>query len=255
MRFDFTNKTVLVTGGARGIGAATSTLFARTGAHVMIDYIPIERDIEGLKEVEDSLCAMNASYATFAGDITSPEEMEELCKVTVDKFGSLDILVNSAGLTTSVNIEKLSCDLWRRGIEVNLSGAYYITHFAAQYMISQKAGRIIYIGSAGSITGGGGSAFYSSSKAGINGLVRALSKELAPIGITVNAVLPALIDTDLLRDKEPDPEKRKDYIKRIPVGRFGEPEDVAYTVLFLASEYAGFITGQNIIVDGGATFK
>ena len=86
-------------------------------------------------------------------------------------------------------------------------------------------------------------------------MVRALSKELAPLGITVNAVLPALIETDLLRDKEPDSERRKEYIKRIPVGRFGTPEDVAYTVLFLASEYAGFITGQNIIVDGGATYK
>jgi NAD(P)-dependent dehydrogenase (short-subunit alcohol dehydrogenase family) len=122
-------------------------------------------------------------------------------------------------------------------------------------MISQKAGRIICIGSAGSITGGGGSAFYSASKAGINGLVRALSKELAPGGITVNAILPALIETDLLRDREPDPAKRREYIKRIPVGRFGLPEDVAYAVLFLASEYAGYITGQNIIVDGGATYS
>ena len=122
-------------------------------------------------------------------------------------------------------------------------------------MIAQKAGRIICIGSAGSITGGGGSAFYSSSKAGINGLVRALSKELAPRGITVNAVLPALIETDLLRDREPDPAKRREYIKRIPVGRLGLPEDVAYAVLFLASEYAGYITGQNIIVDGGATYS
>jgi NAD(P)-dependent dehydrogenase (short-subunit alcohol dehydrogenase family) len=122
-------------------------------------------------------------------------------------------------------------------------------------MISRGEGRIIYIGSAGSITGGGGSAAYSAAKAGINGLVRALSKELAPQGITVNAVLPALIETDLLRDKEPDLQKRKKYIDRIPVGRFGTPEDVAYTVMFLASEYAGFITGQNIIVDGGATFK
>jgi len=255
MRFDFSGKTVIVTGGARGIGAAISTLFARTGANVMIDYIPVKRDIEGLKKIEDLLHEINASYATYSGDITSPENMEKLCKETVDKFGRLDILVNSAGFTTPANIENLSCDMWRKGIEINLSGAYYITHFAAKYMLAQKAGRIICIGSAGSITGGGGSAFYSSSKAGINGLVRALSKELAPRGITVNAVLPALIETDLLRDREPDPEKRKEYIKRIPVGRFGEPEDVAHLVLFLASEYAGYITGQNIIVDGGSTYK
>ncbi len=255
MRLDFKGKTVIVTGGARGIGAAISTLFAENGASVMIDYIPVKRDIEGLKKLEDSLRGMKASYATYAGDITSPENMEKLCKDTVDTFGGLDILVNCAGFTTPATIEKLSCDLWRKGIEINLSGAYYITHFAAKYMIAQKMGRIICIGSAGSITGGGGSAFYSSSKAGINGLVRALSKELAPRGITVNAVLPALIDTDLLRDREPDPAKRNEYIKRIPVGRFGLPQDVAYIVLFLASEFAGYITGQNIIVDGGATYK
>ena len=255
MRFDFKDKTVIVTGGARGIGAAISTLFAKNGANVMIDYIPIKRDIEGLKIIEKSLRKIKGSYATYEGDITSPENMEKLCKDTVDKFGSLDVLVNCAGFTTPANIEELSCDLWRKGVEINLSGAYYITHFAAKYMLSQKTGRIICIGSAGSITGGGGSAFYSSSKAGINGLVRALSKELAPRGITVNAVLPALIETDLLRDREPDSAKRNEYIKRIPVGRFGLPEDVAYLVLFLASEYAGYITGQNIIIDGGATYK
>ena len=255
MNFDFKGKTAVVTGGSRGIGAAISVLFAASGANVMIDYLPVEKDIEGLKQVEEEIRRRGGSYESFAGDITSPEAMDELCTRTVEHFGSLDILVNSAGFTKPAKMPELPVDLWRSGIEVNLSGAFYVTQSACKYMISQKAGRIIYIGSAGSITGGGGSAFYSAAKAGINGLVRALSKELAPLGITVNAVLPALIETDLLRDKEPDPERRKEYIKRIPVGRFGTPEDVAYTALFLASEYAGFITGQNIIVDGGATYK
>lgn len=192
---------------------------------------------------------------SFAADVTSPVEMENLCARTLDRFGSLDILVNSAGFTKPSGVQDLTADLWRSGIEVNLSGAFYVTHSASKYMIAQGTGRIIFIGSAGSITGGGGSAAYSAAKAGINGLVRALSKELAPKGITVNAVLPALIETDLLKDKEPDVEKRNKYIDRIPVGRFGTPEDVAYMVLFLASEYAGFVTGQNIIVDGGATYK
>ena len=106
MKFDFKDKTVIVTGGARGIGAAISTLFARTGANVMIDYIPVKRDIEGLKKLEGLLGGIKASYATYAGDITSPENMEKLCKDTVDKFGSLDILVNCAGFTTPANIEK-----------------------------------------------------------------------------------------------------------------------------------------------------
>jgi 3-oxoacyl-[acyl-carrier protein] reductase len=255
MNLDFEGKTAIVTGGSRGIGAAISALLAESGANVMIDYLPIEKDIEGLKQVEKQIRDTGGVFDSFAGDVTSPEAMEDLCSKTLDHFGSLDILVNSAGFTVPAGIGDLSATMWESGIEVNLSGAYYATRAACRHMLSQGAGRIIYIGSAGSITGGGGSAAYSAAKAGINGLVRALSKELAPQGITVNAVLPALIETDLLRDKEPDPEKRNKYIERIPVGRFGTPEDVAYMVLFLASEYAGFITGQNIIVDGGSNYK
>jgi 3-oxoacyl-[acyl-carrier protein] reductase len=255
VKLDFRGKTVVVTGGARGIGAAISVLFAESGAKVMIDYLPVESDIEALKGVEREIRDTGGRFESFPADVTSPAGMEELCGRTLDRFGSLDILVNSAGFTIPAKVGDLSADLWQSGIEVNLSGAFYATHAACRHMIAQGTGRIIYIGSAGSITGGGGSAAYSAAKAGINGLVRALSKELAPQGITVNAVLPALIETDLLRDKEPDPEKRRKYIERIPVGRFGTPRDVAYVVLFLASEYAGFITGQNIIVDGGATYK
>jgi 3-oxoacyl-[acyl-carrier protein] reductase len=255
MNLEFKGKTVIVTGGSRGIGAAISVLFAESGANVMIDYFPVDKDIEGLKQVEQDIRDNGGIVDSVAADVTSPDAMEDLCSKTLDRFGGLDILVNSAGFTRPAKVQDLSADLWSSGIEVNLSGAYYATRAACGHMISEGAGRIIYIGSAGSITGGGGSAAYSAAKAGINGLVRALSKELAPRGITVNAVLPALIETDLLRDKEPDPQKRNKYIERIPVGRFGTPRDVAYTVLFLASEYAGFITGQNIIVDGGATYK
>jgi 3-oxoacyl-[acyl-carrier protein] reductase len=255
MNLDFKGKTAVVTGGSRGIGAAISVLFATSGANVMIDYLPVEKDIEGLKQVEQEIRDRGGVFETLAADVTSPAAMEELCSRTVERFGGLDILVNSAGFTMPAKIEELSAELWNSGINVNLSGAFYATRAACAHMISRGTGRIIYIGSAGSITGGGGSAAYSAAKAGINGLVRALSKELAPRGITVNAVLPALIETDLLKDKEPDPKKRNKYIERIPVGRFGTPRDVAYTVLFLASEYAGFITGQNIIVDGGATYK
>jgi len=255
VNLDFKGKTAIVTGGSRGIGAAVSVLFASSGAKVMIDYLPVEKDIEGLRRVEEEIRSSGGVFGSFAADVTSPEAMEELCAKTVDRFGGLDILVNSAGFTKPAKIGELSPDLWKSGIDVNLNGAFYATQAACGHMISRGRGRIIYIGSAGSITGGGGSAAYSAAKAGINGLVRALSKELAPRGITVNAVLPALIETDLLKDKEPDLKKRNKYIERIPVGRFGTPQDVAYTVLFLASEYAGFITGQNIIVDGGATYK
>ncbi len=255
MELDFKGKTVLVTGGSRGIGAAVSVSFAACGANVMVDYLPFDKDIEGLKQVESEIQKIGGVMDSFAANVASPVEMESLCKKTVDRFGSLDILVNSAGFTSPAAVQTLTSDLWKSSIEVNLSGAFYVTQAASRYMMEKGSGRIIFIGSAGSITGGGGSVAYSAAKAGINGMVRALSKELAPKGITVNAVLPALIETDLLRDKEPDLEKRKKYIERIPVGRFGTPEDVAYMVLFLSSEYAGFVSGQNIIVDGGSTYK
>lgn len=255
MNINFSGKTVIVTGGSRGIGAAISLLFASSGANVMIDYLPIERDLEGLKQLEHEILQIGGSVDSFSGNIASPADMEKLCARTMERFGSLDFLVNSAGYTKPVPVQNLTPDLWKEGIDVNLNGAFYISQAASRYMLAQGSGRIIFIGSAGSITGGGGSVAYSASKAGINGLVRALSKELAPNGITVNAVLPAIIETDLLREREPDAEKRKKYIQRIPVGRFGTPEDVAYMVLFLASEYASYITGQNIIVDGGSTYK
>ncbi len=255
MELNFKGKTVIVTGGSRGIGAAISLLFASCGANVMIGYLPIEKDIEGLNQVRQKAKGLSGVIESLAADVTSPGDMDRLYEKTIERFRGLDILINSAGFTVPAKAQDLTPELWKSGIEVNLNGAFYVTQVVCQHMISQGSGRIIYIGSAGSITGGGGSAAYSAAKAGINGLVRALSKELAPQGITVNAVLPALIETDLLRDKEPDEQKRQKYIDRIPVGRFGTPEDVAYMALFLASEYASFVSGQNIIVDGGSTYK
>jgi 3-oxoacyl-[acyl-carrier protein] reductase len=255
MKLDFTDRTVIVTGGSCGIGAGISIEFAAAGANVIIDYLPIESDIKGLKQVEAVMKKNGWSYKSFAGDITSAVEMEELCSLAVSNFGSVDILVNSAGFTEPTTTMELSLDLWKKGIEVNLTGAFVVTKAVLKYMVPLGKGRIVYIGSAGSITGGGGAAFYSAAKAGINGLVRSMSKELAPKGITVNAILPALIETNLLMHRVPDPVKRKELIQRIPVGRFGQPEDVAYLTLFLASDYAEFISGQQIIIDGGSTFK
>ncbi len=251
---DLSGKTAVVTGGARGIGAAISVLFAAAGAKVVVGHLPIPQDVEGARAVKERIDAAGGSCVCMEADITSAEQMESLARACEKDLGGIDILVNSAGFTRPAGVEKLTVEAWRQGIDVNLSGAYVATHAVVPQMLGRKHGRIIYIGSAGSITGGGGSAAYSAAKAGINGLVRALSKELAPKGITVNAILPAIIETDLLKDRQPDPTKRQEYTKRIPVGRLGQPEDVAYMALFLATELAGYISGQNIIVDGGSTY-
>ena len=245
----------VVTGGSRGIGAAISLSLAESGAMVVINHLPMDRDIEGFNTVRSKIDKIGGRCVSVPGDITDSSFCNELCRIAVEKFGRLDILVNSAGFVVQAGCSDISDELWKNGIEVNLSAAFYTSRAALEYMGDAGRGRIIYIGSSGSITGGGGSAFYSAAKAGINGLVRSLSKELAPKGITVNAILPALIETDLLRDRHSDPEKRKALVDRVPVGRLGQAEDVANAVTFLASDKAEFISGQLIIVDGGSTYK
>lgn len=249
MNFNFKGKTAVITGASRGIGATTSILLAEADANVMIS------DISNLSKTKEKITEQGGVVEIFTADITKAEEMEALCEKTVEIFGNIDILVNCPGILSPMKFNEISTDIWKKGIDVNLSGAFYIAKYASKTMLAQKCGRIIFIGSAGSITGGGGVVYYAAAKAGINGLVRSLSKELAPMGITVNSVLPALIDTDMLRERQPSLEKRRECIKRIPVGRLGKCEDVAYTVLFLASEYASYISGQNILVDGGCTYK
>jgi len=257
MEMDFEGKTVLVTGGARGIGAAVCSLFFRKHARVVVNYLEIPEDLKAIEAFRNSIGAGDRSRVRFLpGDICREKTIDDLQALLDSDFRGIDILVNSAGFSaTPPGLQNETRDLWRKLIDINLSGAFYMTQAVVSSMIEKKWGRLIYIGSAGSISGGAGPVGYSAAKAGINGMVRALSKELAPKGITVNAVLPAIIETDLLREREPDPEKRKTYISRIPVGRIGTSDDVAQMVMFLASDYAGYISGQQILVDGGSTYK
>lgn len=255
MELELADKVAIVTGGSRGIGAAISISMARCGVKVAVNHLPTDRDSEGFEDVRKTIDGFGGTCISIPGDITDSRFCQQLCKTTVDTFGRLDIVTNCAGYLIPLESTEITDELWKTGIDVNLSAAFYVTRAALNYMKPAGAGRIIYIGSSGSITGGGGSAFYSAAKAGINGLVRSLTKELAPVGITVNAILPALIETDMLRDRQPDPEKRKAMISRVPVGRLGTPDDVANLVLYLASDQASFICGQHIIVDGGSTYK
>lgn len=260
MLLSFDQDTVIVTGGSRGIGAATSLAFARSGALVVVNHLPNDADTEGYEQLaarvdSDDVKRSGGSCMSVPGDITDSAFCEELCRTAAEQTGRLDVLVNSAGFIKPMKSTETSDEMWRTGVEVNLSGAFYVTRAALSHMLPAGRGRVIFIGSAGAITGGGGSAVYSAAKGGINGLVRSLSKEVAPQGVTVNAVLPALIETDMLRERYKDPEKQKSLLERIPVGRVGQPEDVANLVLFLASDQAGYICGQQIIIDGGSTYK
>ncbi len=255
MNIEFTGKTVIITGGTRGIGYATSIAFAEAGASIVVNHLDTPADNKGLESLQSEMQKIGGTCISVVGDITDSSVCARICEVAVEKFGTIDVLVNCAGFTKPVSSIDTSDEMWNTGINVNLSGAFFIARSALPYMLSEKSGRIIFIGSAGSISGGGGAAYYSAAKAGINGLVRFMSKDVASHGITVNAVLPALIETDILKTRYKDPEKKKTLLSRLPVGRLGQPEDIANTTLFLASEQAGFICGQNIIVDGGSTYK
>ena len=243
--YDYTEKTVIVTGGSRGIGFAIAQGFADANANVVIT----GRSEETLQQAADSLSDMNGVVYPVAGDVVNAESTEALMKQTVDRFGSLDVLVNNAGITKDNLLLRLQESDWDTVLDINLKGAFLCTKFGSRQMLRQKSGCIINISSVVGITGNAGQTNYAASKAGLLGLTKSTAQELASRGITVNAIAPGYISTDMtdrLTEKQ-----RKELISMIPLNRIGSPDSIAGTALFLASPAAGYITGQVIRVDGG----
>jgi len=241
------DQTALVTGAARGIGKSIALKLADAGANVVVADV-LKDEVEAVaKELEGK--GVKAIPAT--ADISSADQVAEMIKLAVEETGRLDILVNNAGITRDGLLMRMSEEDWDLVININLKGAALCTRAAAKVMFKKKSGRIINISSVIALMGNAGQANYAASKAGIIGLTRAMSKELGPRGVTVNAIAPGFIDTAMTQAL-PD-EVRKQYQQRIPLGRFGTPEEVGDLVLFLASDAAKYITGQVIAVDGGMT--
>lgn len=252
LAIDLTGKRALITGGARGIGPGIVRAFAAAGAALAIGY-------------GESGSAANALAAEVTGsggravalpaDLRRPAEATALVGEAVAALGGLDILVHSAGITSRRSFKDLEADEFERVLSVNLRSAFALAKAAAPVMEAGGWGRILLLSSTGAITGGGGGAHYAASKAALTGLMRALARELAPRGITVNVVMPTVIDTDFLVGLYPDPAARAKLADGVPVGRLGQPADVGNLAAFLASDLASFINGQAIVVDGGRTFK
>jgi 3-oxoacyl-[acyl-carrier protein] reductase len=243
---DLTGKTALITGGSRGIGKAIGLRLARQGADVAFSY-------KGNTEAANTTAAEVESIGTRAlaiqGDVRDPESAEAVVKGTLEAFGKIDILVNNAGVTRDDLIMRMSADDWREVLETNLFGAFWMTKAVTRPMLKARAGRIVNITSVSGQAGQMGQANYSSAKAGLIGLTKATARELASRGITVNAVAPGFVLTELTQDL---PDNLKEEItSRTPLGRFGTTEEVADAVAFLASDEAGYITGQVLAVDGG----
>ena len=242
---ELNGRVAIVTGGAQGIGKAIALTLARHGADVVVTDINLERAQATAQEIE----ALQVRSLAIKANVADVSATEQMVKETVDKLGKIDILVNNAGITRDNVLLRMKPEEWDQVMEVNLKGTYACTRAALKFMFRQKNGRIVNIASITGLMGNAGQANYSASKAGIIGFTKAVAREYATRGITVNAVAPGFIDTAMT---QAIPEKEREALTRqIPMERLGTPDDVAAAVYFLVSDLSGYITGQVINVNGG----
>lgn len=239
-------KTVLITGAARGIGAAAARTFAAAGYAVAIHYHTSESEALALA---DTLTAAGHTVMTVQADLSDPEQVRQMVDNVLDNFCQLDILICNAGRSWTGLLCDMSDREWRTLMGADLDGVFYCCRAVYRHMVSRKTGRILTVSSMWGRSGASCEAAYSAAKAGVIGLTQALAKELGPSGITVNCVAPGVIDTQM--NAHLGPQALHELAEETPLGRLGTPEDVAGTLLFLASPEAAFLTGQVIGVDGG----
>lgn len=244
------DKVALVTGSSRGIGRAIAMELARRGAKVVVNYNSSEA---AASEVVDAITEQGGEAVAVQADVRDPDQAKQLVKAAIDTFNRIDILVNNAGTTRDQLLMLMSEDDWDIVLETNLKGVFNCCKAAARPMMRQRSGRIVNISSVSGIVGQGGQTNYAASKAGMIGFTKSLAKELGDRNITVNAVAPGFVLTDLTADLSED--LKEQGIEATPLGRMGEPEEIAYAVAFLASDRASFITGEVLTVDGGLAMR
>jgi 3-oxoacyl-[acyl-carrier protein] reductase len=239
-------RTILVTGGSKGIGRAICLALAGPDSRIYFNYAS---DSAAAEKTEELVAAAGAEVKGFQADVASEVSIQELFDSVVKEAGGLDVLVNNAGITRDGLVLRMKEQDWDAVLDINLKGTFRCAKLAAKTMLKQRKGRIINISSVVAFSGNPGQANYVAAKSGIIGLTKALARELASRNITVNAVAPGYVETDMtgaMTEKA-----RSALVEQIPLGRVGMPEDVAEAVAFLASERAGYITGQVIHVNGG----
>lgn len=239
-------KTVLVTGGSRGIGKEVALKFAEQGYDVIINYVSDKTDVEAIKkEFEEK----NVECLLLKADVSKADEVQELVEKAIEKFEKIDVLVNNAGITRDNLLMRMSEEEFDRVIEINLKGTFLVTKAVSKYMMKKRNGSIVNLSSVVGVSGNSGQCNYSASKAGIIGFTKSVAKELASRNIRANAVAPGFIATDMT---EVLPDKVKEEINgQIPLKRMGNAKEVAELIYFLGSDLSSYITGQVINVDGG----
>jgi 3-oxoacyl-[acyl-carrier protein] reductase len=237
-------RVAIITGASRGIGRAVALALAAEGAKVVVNYASSS---DAAQQVVTAITDAGGSAIALQADVSKLEQVDALFNETLEKFGRVDVLVNNAGITRDTLLLRMKPEDWQAVIDLNLTGVFLCTRAVSKVMLKQRSGRIINIASVSGQMGNPGQANYSAAKAGVIGFTKTVAKELASRGITVNAVAPGFIATDMTSDL-----KSEEILKYIPLGRYGEPEEVAGMVRFLAADSAAaYITGQVFNVDGG----
>ncbi len=248
--FELKEKVVIVTGARRGMGRSHALVLAKAGAKVVVSDI----SEEDCQKVVEEIKKEKGEAMRVKCDVTKKEEVDNLVKKTIERFGRVDILVNNAGICQFKPFLELTEEEWSRTIDINLKGYFLCAQAVAKEMVKQKSGKIINIASVASGQVGIGFptlAHYSASKGGIIALTETLAVELAPYGIRVNAIAPGMIETPMIASIKENPQQEKEMLKRVPMGRVGKPEEVSNLVLFLASDESSYITGSTVVIDGG----
>ncbi|MEO1590803.1 MAG: 3-oxoacyl-[acyl-carrier-protein] reductase [Cyanobacteria bacterium J06632_22] len=239
------DKVAIVTGSSRGIGKAAVLALAKEGANVVVNYA---RSSAAADEIVAQIEAEGGTAIALQADVSQADQVDALIKGTMDKFGRIDVLVNNAGITRDTLLLRMKPEDWQAVIDLNLTGVYLCTRAVSKIMLKQRSGRIINIASVSGLMGNPGQANYSAAKAGVIGFTKTVAKELAPRGVTANAVAPGFIATDMTGELP----NADEILKYIPLGRFGQADEVAGLVRFLAADpAAAYITGQVMNVDGG----
>ena len=243
---DLEGKVALVTGASRGIGAVVACRLAQAGAKVGVNY---HASPDAASQVVDSINQAGGEAFLVGGDVSQQESAEAVIKQTVEHWGNIDILVNNAGINRDRLLIRMKPAAFDSVIAVNLRGAFLCTRYVMPHLIRQRSGRVINMSSVVGLSGNPGQANYAAAKAGLVGLTKAVAREVASRNVTVNALAPGYITTAMVAELSEETQAK--ILARIPMGRFGKPEDVAEAVVFLCSDGAGYITGQVLTIDGG----